>query len=582
MPDAAREMATSPATPRATGSRLGDVLAVAGLVTLAGLIEYVLRNLLTRPLDSDEAWRAFDITLGARFAEHLNASGAPLALGWVGIENVARIVLGNTEAALRAPMFVAFPALGVATYLLARRWLGIGLSFCAGALLLINSWTVNNALQLKSYAYEGLLAIAAVTLYLLLRRTSWRPVQILLLSAALGLTCVFSLPNLFLVGPLLVAGTVEAIRARQQTMVRMAGLALAAAIALAHYAFFVRPQSGVTKTGFWLTHIAPHHPGPFVIFTIHGIQSYFPLMLTGTVGAANGVPAYALPPLAHHLLAVVLAVLLAAGIVAAVRDTAARVLVITLGAAQVLQLIASFVHRWPFGMVRVNVFMLPLLYILLAMGVVALARALRGPERDDAGLTADRKPGRLPWWRVAGLGAAAAGLAAATVAGGVATGHALAETRELQYQPTEFTGVRAAVSAARKEAAPGDLAIIRADRLPINWYDEGWLYYMNSYQGYPAATAARPAIAARDTLVVFLVTPAAVERFLARHPDSPAIMLLELVIPGNTFPARLHRESLQTLHRFGYCPVREFGYRITGHLTVLVRHGCTPAGARSG
>ena len=233
-------------------------------------------------------------------------------------------------------------------------------------------------------------------------------------------------------------------------------------------------------------------------------------------------------------------------------------------------------------MVRVNVFMLPLLYILLAMGVVALARALRGPERDDAGLTEDRKSRRLPWWRVAGLGAAAAGLAAATVAGGVATGHALAETRELQYQPTEFTGVRAAVSAARKEAAPGDLAIIRADRLPINWYDEGWLYYMNSYQGYPAATAARPAIAARDTLVVFLVTPAAVERFLARHPDSPAIMLLELVIPGNTFPARLHRESLQTLHRFGYCPVREFGYRITGHLTVLVRHGCTPAGARSG
>jgi hypothetical protein len=581
VPKSAREAATKPATPRATGNRRGDLLALAGLVILAGLIEYLLRNLLTRPFDSDEAWRAYDITLGTRFVHHLNASGAPLAFGWVGIENVARIVLGNTEAALRAPMFVAFPALGVATYLLARRWLGIGPSFCAGALLLINSWTVNNALQLKSYSYEGLLAIAAVALYLLLRRTRWGAVQILLLSAALGLTCVFSLPNLFVVGPLLVAGTIEAIRGGQQIIVRMAGLALAAAIALAHYALFVSPQSGVAGTDFWLTHIAPHHLGPFVVFTIRGIQSYFPTMLTGSVGAANSVPAYALPPPAHDLLAVVLALLLAAGIVAAVRDTGARVLVIALGAAQVLELIASALHRWPFGMVRVNVFMLPLFYILLAMGVVWLARALRGPERNDASLE-DGNPGRLAWWRVAGLGAASAGLAAATVAGGVATGHALAQTRQLQYQPTEFTGVKAAVSSARKLVAPGDLAIIRADRRPAHWYDEGWLYYMHSYQGYPPATAALPAIAGRDTIAVFRVTPAAVDQFLAKHPDSPAIFLLELLVPGNTFPAWLHRESLQTLRQFGYCPARETGYPVTGHLTVLVRRGCAPAGARSG
>ena len=40
------------------------------------------------------------------------------------------------------------------------------MSFCTAALLLVNSWTVNNALQLKSYSYEGLFAVAAVAAYL--------------------------------------------------------------------------------------------------------------------------------------------------------------------------------------------------------------------------------------------------------------------------------------------------------------------------------------------------------------------------------------------------------------------------------
>lgn len=575
------EVATSPAAPRPTGNRRGDLLAVAGLIILAGLIEYLLRNLLTRPFDSDEAWRAYDITLGTRFVHHLNASGAPLAFGWVGIENVARVVLGNTEAALRAPMFVAFPALGAATYLLARRWLGVIPSFCTGALLLINTWTVNNALQLKSYSYEGLLTIAAVALYLLLRRTSWGPVQMLLLSAALGLTCVFSLPNLFVLGPLLVAGTIEAIRARQQTVVRVAGLALALVIALGHYALFVRPQSGVASTDFWATHIAPHQLGPFVTFTFDGIGSYFPTMLTGSVGAANSVPAYALPSLAHYMLAIVLALLVAAGIVAAVRDARARVLVIALVGAQVLELIASAVHRWPFGMVRVNVFLLPLLYILVAMGVVWVVRALRGAGRTESAPSEDGNARPLAWWRVAGLGAATVAVVAAALAGGVATGHALAQTKQMQFQPTEFTGVKAAVTAARKLAGPGDLAIIRADRRPAHWYDEGWLYYMHSYQGFPSATAALPAIPAHDTLPVFRVTPATVDRFLANHPNSPVIFLMELLIPGNTFPARLHQQSLQTLRQFGYCPAKETSYPWTGHLTVLVRHGCTASGPGS-
>jgi hypothetical protein len=545
----------------------GDLLAIAGLVVEAGVIEFFLWHLLTRPFYSDEVWRAYDISLGPAFLHNLDTSGAPLALGWVAFENAARLVLGDTAAGLRAPMFVCLPVLAVATYLLARRWLGVGVSFCVAALLLVNSWTVNNALQLKSYSYEGLLAIAAIALYLLLQRADLRRAQLLGLSALLGLTCVFSLPNLFVLAPLLALDLVGVVRARQRVALRVAGEALAGAIALVHYVVFVRPQAAVASQGFWSGNYAPHGLGAFLRFTAHGIGSYFPTMVTGVAGAENLPPSYRLPPAAHGLLAVALALLLAAGIVAAARDAAGRALVLAVGGALLLELIASAVQRWPFGMVRVNIFLLPLLYVLGGMGAVWLARTLRGRQRS----------GRLALWRATGLGIAGAALIPAAASAGVATGRALAQTSDLQTKPTMFGGLQSAVANARLQAAPGDLVIIRADRHPPVWYAGDWLYYMDSYQGWPTAVADRPPVPPRNTLSVFRVTPAAVDRFLTGHPGSPVIFLFEYVapgawthdVPGKTFPPGLHQQSLRTLRQFGYCPVSDIGFPITGHLTVL-------------
>jgi hypothetical protein len=552
---------------RPAGVRTGDLLAVAALVAGAGLIEYLLRHLLTRPFYSDEAWRAYDIALGPGFLGKLGTSGAPLALGWVAIENVARLTLGDTPAGLRAPMFLGLPALAVATYLLARRWLGVGVSFCAAGLLLVNSWIVNNALQLKSYSYEGLLAIAAVALYLRLQRGGLRPARLLGLYALLGLTCAFSLPNLFVLGPLLALDLLRALRGRHRVALRIAGEALAAAIALVHYVLIVRPQSGVANTGFWLVNYAPHGLGAFLRFTADGLGSYFPTMVTGVAGAENQLPSYTLPPAAHALLAVALAVLLAAGVVAAVRDAAGRVLVVTAGGALLLELVGSVLRRWPFGMARVNIFLLPLLYVLGGIGAVWLARELLG-RRGTRGVA---------WRRAAGAAAAAVVLAVAGAAAGLATAKALEQTSRLQARPTMFGGLQAAVEEARRTATPGDLVIIRADRTPPVWYADGWLYYMDSYQGWPEAVTARLPVPARDTISVVRVTPRAVGPFLATHPRSPVIFLLEYDVPGNTFPPALHQQSLQTLRRFGYCPTRGFAYRITGHLTVL-KAGCAKTG----
>jgi hypothetical protein len=544
--------------------RAADGLAIGLLVAEAAVIEYFLRHLLSRPFYYDEAWRGWTIAQGFGFLGHLKTAVGPLALGYLAIENLARIALGDNETALRTPMFLVLPVLGVATYLLARRWLGTVVSFCVAALLLVNLWIVNYGLQLKSYSYEALFAVITIGLYLLLRRPAWRGWQLLGLSAALGLTCVFSVPNLFVAGPLLVLDFVETVRARQRLRLRITGEVLAGVIALAHLKFFLSPQGAVAGTNYFATQYAPHGIGPFVRFAFDGLTSYVPSVITGVAGANNAVPAYRLPPLEHHVLAVGLAILLVAGIVAAVRDAAGRALIVAVGGALVLELFASALHEWPFGLIRQNIFVFPLLYILGGMGGVWLARALRGPRRSQAGT-----PIPLAAWRGMAMVVAVALLVATVAAGGLTTAKTFVQSSQLQNKPAEFSGVKAAVADARRTAAPGDLVIIRADRFTPAWYGVAWVYYMDQYTGWPAALARRPGVPEDDTISVIYVTPGAVRSFLAAHPGSKTIFLLEFIIPGNTFPPSLHLQSLHTLRQFGYCPVANSSYAVTGQLTTL-------------
>ena len=558
-----------PGTPRRPGDfPVGDLMAIACLVIEAGLIVFFLRHLLTRPFYYDEGWRAYEIAQGASFLGHLRAAVGPLSLGWLAIENAARVLFGDTEAGLRTPMFLVFPLLGVATYLLARRWLGVAVSFCVAGLLLVNLWIVNYGLQLKSYPYEALFAVITVALYVLLRRTAWRPAQLLGLYAALGLTCVFSLPNLFVAVPLLALDLVETVRARDRIALRIAGEALAGVIALANYVVFLAPQSGVVGTNYFNAQYPPPGIGGFARFTIDGLKSWVPSIITGVAGATNATPRYALPPLAHHLLAIGLVILLAAGVVAAAREVAGRALIVACGGALLIELAGAALHRWPYGLIRQNILIVPMLYVLGGIGAVWLAGVLRGQRRADA------VAGGITWWRAAALAVAVAMFAVTAAAGGVATAKAFAESSELQTEPTMFGGVKDAVAVTRQAAVPGDLVIIRAGRSTPVWYGTQWLYYMESYAGWPSAIAARPRIPGQDTLSVVYVTPAAADQFLAAHRASPAVFLMEFNLPGYRFPRWAHQESLQTLRRFGYCPVRDITYPITGHLTVL-KAGCS-------
>jgi len=266
-------------------------------------------------------------------------------------------------------------------------------------------------------------------------------------------------------------------------------------------------------------------------------------------------------------------ILRAAGLAAAARDAAGRALVTAAGGAVLLELAASTVRRWPFGLIRVNIFVLPLLYILAAIGAVWLARALIGPRSADG----STRPVSVRRWRAVGLVAAGAAFIGAAAGTGVSTAKTFAETSRLAVAPTWFGATRAAAAEARTAGTPGDLVIIRADRSPPAWYAAPWLYYMDNYQGYPAAVTARAPIPAGNTLAVVYVTPPAVARFLAAHPGSPVVFLLEYDVPGATFPRWLHEESLRTLRQYGYCAAREIPLRYTGALTIARRTGCSRA-----
>lgn len=549
--------------------------AAAALVVIALLVELYLRHLLTRPFYYDEAWRAYEVSLGRTFLSRLSGAPAPIAFGWWALEVVARHVFGSTEAGLRTPMFALLPVLGVATYALARAWLNRPASAVVAGLLLVNGWIVNYALQLKAYSFEALMAVAGLGIFLLAQRTTWRPSRLLALYAALGITCVFSLPSVFVVGPLLVLDLYRTVRGRGPAVTRVAGVALAGAIALVHYMVFVRPQAGVVEQPFFQSRFAPGQPGAMATFIWHGLASYVPSMVIGVEGGAlSAAPVYHLAAPAAGLLSAVLIVLLVAGIGTAARNAAGRALVAAVGGILLLELVASALHRWPFGLLRVNIFVLPLLYVLAGIGAARLAWLLRGLVRSGRGTPAAWRAGVGPASAAAALTVTAAAVLVAAVVTGFATTGTMAATKTLSTKPAWWAGTKAGVAAVRLGSSPGDLVLIRADRAVPEWYAYPWLYYMDGYRGYPATVAARGRIPDSRSSAATFITDAAVGHFLDAHPAAPTVFLVEYDGPGGAFPSSTHDQSLGTMRRFGYCPVRAIPMAYTGAVTIMSKRAC--------
>jgi hypothetical protein len=528
------------------------VLAMVVLLAEAVVLLDYLWQQVSRPFWYDEQWRAWHFSLvGTDFSAQLRDANSPLAAGWVALEKLFIGLLGNTEVSLRLPGVLAFIALGPVTYLLARRFLGVGASFLIAAATLANSGMLTYGLQLKPFTLEALGAELAVLLWFEAQESDARMGERLICYAGIGLCAVFGTAAAFVVGPLLVVDLVR--YARGGSLSRLVPSFLAGGITLAHLLGFVLVQTRQTQESpFWNDYFTPGGAfGDKVGFVLHGLGSYVPGMLFGEVAAGHPeiTDALAFGPTATGMLVPFLVAGLALGVVAAWRSQAGRVLLTVVLLALVAQLVAASMRLWPFGFARTNLYLVPFGYLLVGIGVartVAALRRLSHRQRElrswldappiarklmrhlwNLWLVAPRwarpllAPARVRWlvsrsWlhvpAVAALGLVAL-VAVANLASVNQVSLRQAELVEQLSRPVPFGGeLRLLVHDLRLRETRDDL-VVHLSPMTV----KGWDYYMRYYQGfgpemrYPAVTPQRTSLPS---------SPARLFRFLNTWPGA--------------------------------------------------------------
>jgi 4-amino-4-deoxy-L-arabinose transferase-like glycosyltransferase len=528
-----------------------DAIALGLLLVVGALVVCYLRGYLSRPLWFDEQWRAYHVTARGLGFE-LRTIYAPAALGWLLLEKASVSLLGSHEVALRAPMALVVVALPPATYWLARRWLGRVASALTAGTLLLNGAVLGYGLQLKPFITDALVAVAMLGVWTAIHGAArWRPVG----YAALGLLTLCSIAALFVLVPLLVFDLVVAVRARRL----LPGLALAALAgvpALAHLVLFVRPQTLLLSYSYWQRHFVPHRPGAAAGFLAERLASYLPRLLTGAaLQADNRINApflHALPAWLAVPAAVAGVAALALGARALLRTTSGRGLLVATGGALALQAMASWAGLWPFGFVRVNVFLVPLLWVVMGVGV---ADALAG------------RAGGAP------LGAVLRGTGAVILA--MLTAVAVVDARAVRSFELRAATVhpldgdlRAAVAAARNAAGAGALAIVNLDgHLGFGPYGKGWVYYMDRYDGNGDGFERLPAIPPGDTLFLTDEHPEAARPFLTAHPAATRVV----VYMSHGVSRRVGRTIRDSLAEAGFAMLHATEFPLSGRVSLWSR-----------
>jgi 4-amino-4-deoxy-L-arabinose transferase-like glycosyltransferase len=544
-----------------------DALALMLLLLEGTALLLMLRGLIGSPLSFDEQWRAYYISLGSGLWEELHTSSAPFAAGWIGLEWAAAALLGTTEWALRLPMAVAIPGMAMATYWLARRWLGPVTGFLVAALLMANCSVLVYGLLLKPFVFDGLWTVVAVLLWLYLDGTSVRwPVQ-LLGYLGLGLITVAAIPTVFVLGPLLVLGLIRAARGSFRQLLGQLGLTvLTIGLVAVHLITFIVPQSQIVNGAYWVRHFAPLEQGvvPLVRFVWHQLAGYLPEMVTSTY-----LPPDVEDPLWHQatkvppshslglLVSAGLLVALVAGTSVLLRSRDGRALLVAVSGAVAGQLAGSLLHKWPFGLVRANLFLLPLLYVVAGIGATRLTTSIWASPRRVA--------------RLAAVPMALLVVAGVTVGGGYG-----ARNLTSLYQQWDVPGlashVRSAVAIVRSHAAPEDLVIVTGDQ-------RGWSWYMERYRGFPPLVDRSPRIPTEQTLHSAVFRRTQVDPWLAAHRQASSVFVFEFVYRAKARTSELIEGRRRRLASLGWCPVRRWEFPLTGFVTQYHRGtGCSGSG----
>jgi hypothetical protein len=535
--------------------KFADALSVALLLVEGTALLLLFQGLIGSPLTFDEQWRAYYISLGTGLWGQLHTSSAPFTAGWIGLEWAAAALLGTTEWALRLPMAVAIPVMAMVTYWLARRWLGPVAAVLVAAVLMVDGSILVYGLLLKPFVFDGLWTVVAVLLWLHLEGVGVRwPVR-LLGYLGLGLITVAAVPTVFVLGPLLVLGLVRAARGSFGRLLAQLGLTvLAAGLAAVHLIVFIVPQSRVAAGPYWVRDYAPLDQGvvPLLRFVWQQLAGYLPEMLSSTylppdVEDPLWQQATKVPPshLLGLLLSAALLVALVTGIGVLLRSRDGRALLVAVSGALAGQLAGSLLHKWPFGLVRANLFLLPLLYLVAGIGATRLVTSTWSPLR------------RAP--RLATVPLALLVVAGIAVGGGYGARN-IASIHQRWDAPGLASHVRDAVATVRTQAAPDDLVIVTGNL-------RGWSWYMQQYRGFPPSVDRGPRIPAEQTLHSAIFGRKQVDPWLASSRQASSLFVFEFVSSAKARSSGLIEGRRRHLARLGWCPVRRWDFPLTGSVT---------------
>ena len=242
--------------PRGNRSLLAAIVVCA--VVPSAVVVTLWQN-LTEPFWFNEQWRAYYISNPGNWSGTLK-SPAPFPGGWFFLERISGALFGSTELALRIPTALFLPGGCVLLLLLARRWMS---TWAAVVVALVGTMTgtlVGFALQLSEYQVDAAAALAVVLLHDVARNVeqpTWRSTRLILAYAGIAVACIFSIPTVFIAGPLLLLDAFRSIR--RPLSPRMVCAVVSGLVILAQLDVFVLPQSLLRSSTFWDPQFLPHH-----------------------------------------------------------------------------------------------------------------------------------------------------------------------------------------------------------------------------------------------------------------------------------------------------------------------------------
>ena len=333
--------------------------ALLGLITLAGAVLRIY-DLGEKALWLDEAG-IFWMSQGTvpEIVEKNAAGNSAPPLFVLLISAVLKV--GTSEFALRAIPCIAGIALIPMVYLLARRYVEKPWALTAAALVALSPTQVMLSQQVREYSLSALLAAMLVlATQAFLDRPEWRQTLIL---AATTVVAMFTQYGLALLAAALSAVTVLwLVRTRQPArvwgrwaLVQAAALTtVAATVLLGLTRQLADGKGGVTRTvrylagGYWDRNI--ESPFSFIIIRSEGLSAYtFP-------GA-------------------IFVLLLITGMLSAVVDRSTRRALAIVVASLVVAIGAALVHAYPFGGIRQDIYLTPMLYVMAAVGAAVFGGA---------------------------------------------------------------------------------------------------------------------------------------------------------------------------------------------------------------